>query len=129
MTSGQEVDQCRLAGPVGSDDPQPLPAVERQVDPGQHRRARRVVEADAVAFDDSVAQPGSVPGQFQRCRPGRGVRAVVDEPVGGVDPGLGFAGSGLGPPSEPGQLPSGQVPTGGLGRGGLLVPLGPGLQI
>ena len=98
MPSGQEVDQCRLAGPVGPDDAQPLPSAEHQVDPGQHRRPRRVVKAGAVALDDLVTQPWGVEGQLQRGRPGRSLGPVVDQAVGGVDPGLGFAATGPGPP-------------------------------
>ena len=61
-----------------------------------------------------------------RCRR---VGPVLDDPEGGVDTGLGFAGPGLGPAPQPGQLVAGQVAPGGLGRRGLHLALGLGLQV
>ena len=126
---GQEVDQGRLPGPVGADDAQALAPAEDEIDAGQHQRPVAVAEPDAVHSMTLSPSRGVIAGQLELGRPGRGLGAVLDEPDGGVDPGLGLAGAGLGAPAEPGQLPPGQVAPGGFGRRGLLLAFGPGLQV
>ncbi len=127
--AGQHVEQGRLAGAVGPDHPHPVAGSEEQVDPGEHGIAPVVGDAHAGALDHLVAEPGHGRPEVEFAGPGRLGRPAVDQGPGRGDAGPGFAAAGLGPPAQPGQLRPGEVAPGGLGRRGLLLPLGPGLEV
>jgi hypothetical protein len=127
--AGDQVEQGGLAGAVGPHHAEALVGGEQQVEPTEEQRPRAVAVAGAVELDDLVAEAGRAEVEVELARAGRGLGPALDQRGGRRDPGLGLAGAGRGAPSQPGQLATGQVAPGRLGTRGLLLALGPGLEV
>ncbi len=105
------------------------PGTDDEVHAGQDRDVGVEGDAHAAALDDLVAQPGHGHLELHVPGPGRLGRPLPDQRLGCGDPGLRLAAAGLGTAPQPGQFAAGQVPPPVLGRGGLLLALGPGLEV
>ncbi len=132
--AGHDVEKGGLAGPVGTHHAQALPGAEVQLEVLEQRGPGAVAVSHAVKLEDPVAQPGRgapLPpaGQVQVPGPVGGGATGLHDGGGRGDAGLGLAGTGRGPPAQPGQLGPGQVPPHRLGSGLPLGPLGGGRQI
>ena len=121
----QEVEERRLARSVGTDEAQPLPRAEEEINLRHDRYGVSfVAKPDSYALDHLVAEARHPEGHLDL----RGARlclcATRHDAHRRVDPRLWLAGASRGASSQPGKLSPGEVAPGGFGGGRLLLTLG-----
>ena len=129
QVTGDHPQQGRLAGAVGTDDAEPLPGVEREVDTAE--QPRPVAEAVAHPFevDHVVAEAGGAESEIELAAAGRGFGPAFDDRRRRLDAGLRLARPRRRAPPEPRQLRTGEVATNRFLPRGLGLPVGLGFEV